>query len=512
MAAPPSATVFPLNGSPKRLWLSGHHREALKALDAAIEQRRGVLLLTGEVGSGKTTLTRALLNGLMGTGVRVLQLPYPDVEPLELYTFLGDGLPALAAGGADVSAGFRRSLQDLLGQGQRALLVVDDAQTLRPALFSELARLLETAQEVSEQPGFFNVLLVGSNHLEAILERPEHAALAKLIRVRCQLLPLTPSQVAGYVWYHLGAAGLDSNWFTPDAVSEIASSSRGIPRLINIVGDRTVQAALAAGMQSVDAPFVRQCRGDAPAMAVPELPEPEAFAEDAEAQDVPQEEVADPDRRWRLLRVGAVAAVGVVLALGLLAYMGPRSAPWDAGTVGAGKPADLPPRPDPVAAPSTTTTEGLSPAAVTGNAVRPPVKRAEMTTRSESAGTTQAAAPRPQVSTPPNGERPRASAPPSDERPRVSTTPNGERPRAVVQEKTGAPPQVGVSTPPAPAPERANVSVKPPAPESGASSASPPTAPSPRTTTIQRAPAPAATDDRDPSAIVDWLLQQRRPE
>jgi type II secretory pathway predicted ATPase ExeA len=502
VAAPPPATVFPLNGSPKRLWLSGHHREALKALDAAIEQRQGVLLLTGEVGSGKTTLTRALLNGLMGTGVRVLQLPYPDVEPLELYTFLGDGLPALAAAGADVSAGFRRSLQDLLGQGQRALLVVDDAQTLRPTLFSELASLLETAQQVSEQPGFFNVLLVGSNHLEAILQRPEHAALAKLIRVRCQLLPLTPSQVAGYVWYHLGAAGLDSNWFTPDAVSEIASSSRGIPRLINIVGDRTVQAALAAGMQSVDAPFVRQCRGGAPAMAVPELPEPEACAEDAEAQDVPQEEVADPDRRWRLLRVGAVAAVGVVLALGLLAYMGPRSAPLDAGTAGAGKTVDLPARaPEPVVAPSTTTTQAISPAAVTGDAVRPPVKPAE-TTRSESAVATQAAAPPPQASASPNGDRPHPRASANDERPRLSTTPNGERPRAVVPEKVSAPPQVGASTPPTPAPERATVSVKPPAPESGASSASPPTAPSPPTT----------TDDRDPSAIVDWLLQQRRPE
>jgi hypothetical protein len=365
-----------------------------------------------------------------------------------------------------------------------------------------LAGLLETAQQVSEQPGFFNVLLVGSNHLEATLERPEHAALAKLIRVRCQLLPLTPSQVAGYVWYHLGAAGLDSNWFTPDAVSEIASSSRGLPRLINIVGDRTVQAALAAGIQTVDAPFVRQCRGDVTAMAVPELPEPAAFAEDAEAQDASLN-VADPDRRWRLLRVGAVAAVGVVLALGLLAYMGPRSAPLDAGTTGAGKAVELPERaPEPLVAPSmAAASPAISPAAVTDNAVRPPVQTTE-TMRSESAVATPAAAAPPRVSASQNGDRPR-----------VSTTPNGERGRAVVREKPSAPPQVGASTPsPAAAPEQATVNVKPSAPESGVSSASPPTAPSPRTTSIRQAPAPAATDDRDPSAIVDWLLQQRRPE
>src|SRR5262245_21382033 len=102
-----SETVFPLHGERKRVWLSGHHREVLKTLDAAIEQGRGVLLLTGEPGSGTTTLARVLADGLIGTDVRVGRLPASDVDPLELYRVLGEMFPGQIVGGPDFLSEFR---------------------------------------------------------------------------------------------------------------------------------------------------------------------------------------------------------------------------------------------------------------------------------------------------------------------------------------------------------------------------------------------------------------------
>jgi len=456
------ATVFPLNGDPKRVWLSGHHREVLKTLDAAIEQGRGVLLLTGEPGSGKTTLTRVLLEGLIGTGVRVGRLPSPDLEPLEFSTILGERFPE---------------------RGQRVLLVIDDAHALRPALFAELVRLLEADHHVSDQIGVFNVLLVGQSQLETILQTPEHAALAKFIRVRCRLRPFTSNQVAGYVWYHLGVAGLDSNWFTPEAIEEICTRSGGIPRLINILCDRTLRAALLAGAQTVDAALVRQCVADEPSEPVSE---PEASAEVAEeVDDLLEEDFAEADRRWRMIRVGGGAVLGLAIALGLLVYFGWRSSSWDASTSGTSKIIELPPRdPEPVAPSATTTPPPPSPAAVTTNGERPSAMVPEKASP-ESSGATR----------------------PPPLLPRATATASGERPPLVAPEKAGPPPP--------PARERATVSAKrPPVVAPKEASAPPPVAAPLGATRTSVAPPTTTTDEPDPSAIIDWLLKQtpRRPE
>jgi type II secretory pathway predicted ATPase ExeA len=489
-----SAAVFPENGESKLVWVSNVHRQLLKTLDAAILGGRGVLLLTGEHGCGKTVLIRALLNGLVGTGVRVGRVTAPVEDGRDFYTALGyqvtDG---------DFLRGFRGFLGDILAQGQRLLLVVDDAQALRPDLFAELLRLLETHQHVDEgQIGVFNILLSGSSELEAILREPRHTGLADFIRIRSTLRPLTPNEVAGYVQYHLGAAGYEFNWFTPDAMTEICTRSGGIPRTINAICDHTLRAALHAGVPTVNAEFVRQSlpealAGDSAAgakgivrtlldlrrpLAVGPRPraEPEASTETTPevVDDLSEELLEKEDRRTRIFRLGGATVLGAAVVVGLLLYFGWRS-----------------PSPD-TSKPTVAEREADRPATV---AV--PEKRESPIDATS--------APAPRAATPSTkGERPRAAAVekviprrpeavvPSPPPPRAAAPTGRQEPAPVRQEATPV-----RQEPAAPAPASFKEPAPTPAPAPPARVAAPPVA----------RPA-AATDDPDPGAIIDWLLKQ----
>ena len=302
-----SARVFPLSGDSKRVWRSIHHRKVLKTLEGAIQQGGGVLLLTGETGCGKTVLARALPDALAGTDVLVGWLPFPDLEPHDFYTVLAEVFPDYPVVGDDVLRAFRQFLGDAMARGQRVLLVIDEAQALRPELFREIVNLLEADRQANgDQTGVFNVLLVGQSHLETILGEPQHAALAALIRVRCALRPLTAKEVAGFTRYYLRAAGLDPNRFTPEAIEEIWTRSRGIPRMINLVCDQTLQKAVDSGAETVEAPFVTERVGE-------EIADERALAEQFFALAE-----AEPPRRW--IRAGGVVLVGLTISAGLLVY------------------------------------------------------------------------------------------------------------------------------------------------------------------------------------------------
>jgi general secretion pathway protein A len=490
-----SATVFPLNGDSKLVWVSGRHRQILKTLDAAIHEGRGLLLLTGESGSGKTVLIRALLNGLVGTSVRVGWLPSPDLESVDLHRLLGEGLPGYETSG-DFLGAFRRYLRDVLVQGQRVLLVVDDAQALRPELFAELRRLLEVDQHSSgEQIGTFNILLIGRPELETMLREPRYGELAELIRVPCTLRPLTTNEVAGYVQYHLGAAGFDFNWFTLEAMEEVWTRSGGIPRTINVICEQTLQAALLAGAPMVDAELVRQSLPEevsdlgveskglvhrlldirrAIFANLRRRAEPEAPIEAApeEVDDLPAD-FADEDRRSRIVRIGGVAVLGVALALGLLFYFGWRSPSRDAARAPANgiverevdrsDTVELPEKPEPSVVPSS-----------------PP--------------------PSPLVSSPP--VPPRAAPPPSS-----------ERPRAVTAERASPRGSETAISPPAPPRAVTPATRKAPSTDAPEKTSFRPPVPAPPSQPPARGAAPAAVrspaqDEPDPASIIDWLLKQ----
>jgi type II secretory pathway predicted ATPase ExeA len=429
--------------------VSARHRQVLKTLDAGIQDGRGVLLLIGEGGSGKTVLTRALLNGLVGTGVRVGWLPSPDLELAEFHRVLGEGLPDGETPSGDFPEAFRRYLRDVAVQGQRILLVIDDAHALRPELFAELQRLLEVDQHPNgDQIGTFNILLVGRSELASLLREPQHATLAMRIKVRCPLGPLTSDEVGRYVAHHLGAAGLGFNWFTQDAIEEICAQSGGLPRTINLICQRALRAAQQAGASTVDAALIRrsiaaEMAGDEPrakgiVRTLLELPRPlqaEPPRAEPEGSTSRPDHPAGEDRRRRLVRVGGATAL-VALVAGFMLYLGwwspsPKAARSSASSVVEPK------------------VERVAPVDVPEKPAEPPV---------------------PVVSPP---------APL-----RAEPAPATERSRALAGEKT---PQPTTVSPPA----------RGTTPAAGPGSA-----------TGKELPRSPATDEPDPTAIIDWLLKQ----
>ena len=274
MAWPTSSTVLASSGAfqpptdPKRLWLSGPFAEGLTQLHAAITGDHGVFLLMGDVGLGKTMLTKALEERLATEGVRVgrLHAGLPlDFHAAVAETFsLGTRLPMAEAFVEE----FAHCLDEAGARGERVVLVVDEAHSLSPPLWAEIRRLLEVNAPKAGAGGVFSVLLVGQNRLEAILREPDNAAVRSRIKIRCRLAALKADEVAAYCVHRLDSAGLGSSYLTPEALREVAAVSGGIPRLIDLICEQALAVANLRGLPSVEAALVRECAQQTLALAV----------------------------------------------------------------------------------------------------------------------------------------------------------------------------------------------------------------------------------------------------
>jgi general secretion pathway protein A len=265
---------FRLTPDPRFLYPGGQYRRALEELAFGITSRKGFLVLTGEAGTGKTTLCRALLDRL-GTEVRTALVLNPALSAEELVRAV---VRDFAIPGAEDPALSKARLLDLLNtfllraalEGGNALLVVDEAQRLAPEVMEEI-RLLGNLE--TEREKLLNVLLVGQTELVSMLERDDLRQLRQRVAVRTHLSPLSPREVGEYVGHRLAVAGggRAATVFAPGALSRVARASRGIPRTVNLICDRALLAAFGAGAARVTrrtaaraAAEVRHGSGDSP--------------------------------------------------------------------------------------------------------------------------------------------------------------------------------------------------------------------------------------------------------
>lgn len=251
---------FQSGTDPQFLWLGRAHQEILGTLKSGVLEDEGVLLLTGEVGTGKTILAKALLESL-GPEAITATVMYARVEPLEFLKEIGDawGVDGPYAS-RDVFYGrLKPFLDDAVSRGKRVLLVVDEAQTLSRELFAEIGHLANIAGDAGHGKATLSILLVGQNELDAILSEPENAALKKRVSIRCTAAPLKDDEVREYVLHQLKVAGSERPVFTADGLREIAASSRGIPRLINMIGDLALLSGSRRNAPTIDAEIVEIC-------------------------------------------------------------------------------------------------------------------------------------------------------------------------------------------------------------------------------------------------------------
>jgi general secretion pathway protein A len=261
---------FAITPDPRYLYLSERHAEALAHLLYGINEAGGFIQLTGEVGTGKTTVIRSLLEQLPGHADVALILN-PRVTPAEFLLTICEELhvPVPEAG-----RGSTKTLMDLLGRhlldtharGRRVVLIVDEAQNLGTDTLEQV-RLLTNLETATTK--LLQIILIGQPELRALLDQPDLRQLAQRITGRYHLSPLSPAESAGYVKHRLRVAGATAEVFSPGALREIHRLSGGIPRVINVVCDRALLGAFTQEEHRVGATLVRQAAAEVYGRPVP---------------------------------------------------------------------------------------------------------------------------------------------------------------------------------------------------------------------------------------------------
>jgi general secretion pathway protein A len=248
---------FGLTPDPSFLFLTEQHREALVGLTYAITQRKGYVTLTGEVGTGKTTLLSRVLQFLPPGKLQFSLVMNPTLTPSEFLE-----LVLLDFGIQDIPESKARRiwvLQDLLLRGEKegkvSALIVDEAHKLSPDVLEEI-RLLGNFEENDRK--MLQIVLAGQPELNALLRRTDMRQLKQRIAIRLLIKPLVGDEVVKYIrhrWLRAGGAELP---FTSEALTRIAEASRGIPRVINSLCDTSLVSAFADRSERVKECHVRE--------------------------------------------------------------------------------------------------------------------------------------------------------------------------------------------------------------------------------------------------------------
>ncbi|OEF25472.1 ExeA family protein [Vibrio rumoiensis] len=245
-----SELPFTIVPSSRYIFLSARHREAMNHLQAGLGGGGGFALLTGEVGTGKTTVSKALLSVLesnIKTGL-ILNPTYTSIELLESICDEFSIEYQTPASLKQLTQAIYQYLLDNHAQGIQTLLLIDEAQHLSADVLEQL-RLLTNLETESQK--LLRVLLIGQPELQYKLQTEELRQLAQRITGRYHLLPLTDQEVAQYIQFRLQVAGCRYEVFSTKAVKAIAKQTQGVPRLINLVCDKCMLYAYYGGEASV---------------------------------------------------------------------------------------------------------------------------------------------------------------------------------------------------------------------------------------------------------------------
>ena len=250
---------FSLTPDPRFLFLSARHREGLEHLLYGIRERKGFVQLTGEVGSGKTTLCRAALERL-GPEFKTALILDPVLSGAQLLRsiLVEFGIPPTSR--TDRALYLEQLNEFLFAQvplGRDVVLLIDEAQDLSPELLEQI-RLLSNLETDCQK--LLQIVLLGQPELLAMLDAPELRQLRQRIMVRYHLTPLTRDETELYVEWRLQIAGARNGrpTFSPRALRQVHRYARGTPRLINAVCDTALLAGYVDGVDVLDAEHVRR--------------------------------------------------------------------------------------------------------------------------------------------------------------------------------------------------------------------------------------------------------------
>jgi general secretion pathway protein A len=331
---------FSITPDPRYLYLSERHAEAMAHLLYGVNEAGGFVQLTGEVGTGKTTIVRSLLAQAPKNAEIALILNPRMTAPEFLLTIceeLGIGVP-------DSATESLKDLVDILSQyllrahagGRRVVVVVDEAQNLAPEVLEQV-RLLTNLETNTQK--LLQIILIGQPELRELLARNELRQLAQRITGRYHLNPLSPEETTAYVRHRLRVAGATADIFNRFALEEIYRLSGGVPRVINVICDRALLGGYSMDRHRITGPLVRNA-----------------------ATEVFGKRFTPPWLPW-----AGTAAVALLLAVGSLALW--RLQPWSWVRARAATPAHAAP-------PTSPSSHAIVDRTATPAAVKPPAPSA----------------------------------------------------------------------------------------------------------------------------------------
>jgi len=249
---------FNVNPDPRYLYLTRQTQEALAGLTYGIQNRKGFILLTGEVGTGKTTLLNRLLGWLRGQRMATAyifnsKLGVTDLFDLMLAEF---EIPCESREKSQIVLRLNQWLLERYRAGETAVLIVDEAQNLSSEVLEEI-RLLTNLETSTEK--LLQIVLTGQPELEEKLKAPQVRQLRQRITLRCRTAPLTLEETFGYIAERLRIAGANSDpIFSKEAIENVHTYSCGIPRVVNLLCEHSMINAYVDSLRPVPAHIVEE--------------------------------------------------------------------------------------------------------------------------------------------------------------------------------------------------------------------------------------------------------------
>ncbi len=252
---------FNVTPNPEYIFLGKNHREALAQLLYGVRERKGFIVITGEVGTGKTTLIHCLLDKIKGNHTKTAFLfnPKLTVDDFIQYILKDLGVRVQGSTKGEHLHSLHRYLLNAYERDERVILIVDEAQGLKPELLEEI-RLLSNLE--TSRSKLLQIVLLGQPELDKTLSQPGFRQLRQRINLRYHLPPLSENETKEYVGKRLRIAGANEPVFTEKAIKQIYLKSGGIPRLINILCDNALLNGFALDQRMVDEGPVKEAAKD----------------------------------------------------------------------------------------------------------------------------------------------------------------------------------------------------------------------------------------------------------
>lgn len=251
---------FSIQPDPDFLFFAKRHAAAFSMMEYGIRNQAGFSVICGDIGCGKTTLIRHLLNQLDNDlTIGLVYNTHPDIADLLEWIMLSFGLPYENQSPVARYATFQNFLIAEYAKGKRVVLIVDEAQNLNPMAMESL-RMLSNINADKDQ--LLQVILVGQPQLKALLCRPELEQFVQRISVDYFIPPLEPDEVASYIAHRLAVAGREAPLFTQSAMGRIAQATRGVPRSINILCDTALVYGFSMDAEMIDESIVNDTLDD----------------------------------------------------------------------------------------------------------------------------------------------------------------------------------------------------------------------------------------------------------